>query len=163
MRLNKPKLIAVILCLLCFQYSYPQTPYNELEKFSRFISKNTNIDKVKDSLAYYACYIKISVDRKDNYKPVIKSNDEQASKLVANIDKLAAYDYRKLMGGSKSVIFILPVSIIVTDSPHNPKRFDATINNKVSKLFYAPMPEDEHRKIAYLWPVTYIIDTRVYD
>lgn len=159
---KKMKFIIVLLTFLCFQSAYSQTPYDELEKFYNFISKNTNADKMKDSLAMYTCNIKISVDKKMNYKPVVESNDAQVMELISGIEKLNTYDYRKLMGGSKSVIFILPVSIIILDSSYGNKRLDTNINKKISQLFYPPAEEDEHKKIVYLWPLNYLVAKRFY-
>lgn len=118
---------------------------------------------MKDSLAIYTCYIKISVDKKMNYKPVIESNDEQVARLISGIEKLSTYDYSKLTGGSKSVIFILPVSIIILDRDYYQKTFDVNINRKISKLFYSPVKKDEQKKIVYLRPLNYITTKNGYN
>lgn len=157
----KIKIAAAAISALIFSsmYGYGQTPNEELEKFNHAIQNEIYSLPFQDSTAIYTCNIQISVDKKRGYTPVIKYSNRHVERLILGIHGLYSYDYRKLMGGSDYVKFILPVSIVILDKAGQ-KQIPAYIIDQLSDLFYQPIEEEEHRKIVYLSPIIRTLDKK---
>lgn len=158
----KIKTLLLLISILIFNSisGYSQTPHDELEKFNQFIRTKIELFQFKDSTALYTFNTQISVDKKRGYKPVIRSSDEYALNRILGLPNLYNYDYKKMMGrGDHYVKFILPVSIMIIGSSDQ-KKISAYAMEQVSKLFFYPIEEEEHRKIVYLAPLMYTFDKK---
>lgn len=158
----KIKTFLLVIFILIFSNipAYSQTPNNELEKFNQYIRTKIDLFAFKDSTALYTFNMQISVDKKRDYKPVIKSSNWRISNRIAGLPNLDRYDYKKMMArGDHYVKFILPISIVVIGSSDK-KNIPLHLIEDVSALFFYPIEEEEHRKIVYLAPLIYTFDKK---
>ncbi|WP_432712199.1 hypothetical protein [Pedobacter sp.] len=129
-----------------------------------FVSKNLNTRLFEDSTALYTCNIQITVDSKNDFKPVVIASNPSVSDRILGINELTKYDYRRLIGKNKYVKFIIPLAVIILGSKDkNPRVIDAWIDDKLANMFYGPIEDEEKRRLEYVGPIIFTSDRRVYN
>jgi hypothetical protein len=157
------KILTATAFLLIELQAHSQIPHKERVDFMEFVSNNLNTGSFPDSTAFYTCNIQVTVDIKNDFKPIVIASNPLVSDMVGDINKLTKYDYRKLIGKNKYVKFIVPVAVIILGSKSTPRVIDAWINDKLSNMFYQPIQDEENRKLEYVGPIIITADRRVYN
>lgn len=152
--------LTIILLVTCSKL-FSQIPYDELMKFYEFSRGSITGNLFKDSTAFYAFNIQISVDKNKGYVPVITNNNETLANQLIGLKSLSEYDYKRMMGDNEHIKFIVPVAIIIKDTKYN-HNIDAEIGVPISYMFYASTKEEGNMKILYLEPIIIIFDKKIY-
>lgn len=155
--------ITTILFLATFSLkAHSQSKDLNLILITKYTNNCINTSLIKDSTALYTCNLRISVEQKNSYQPIIESNDTANHKAIVGLNALKNFDFKPFMGNEKRVKFVIPISVIVLDSSYNPKKIDAHLMDRIDKLFYYSA-KDEKMKIIYVPAVNMMIDKKVYN
>jgi len=148
--------LTIILLITCSRL-FSQISHQELMKFYKFSNESITGNSFKDSTAFYAFNIQISVDKNKNYIPEITNNNDTIANQLIGLKLLSEYDYKDMMGDQDYTKFIIPVAIIILDTKYSPV-INAKIGIPISHMFYASTKEEENRKIVYLEPLIFMFD-----
>jgi hypothetical protein len=142
-----------ILLLITGSKLFSQVPQAELMKFYKFSIGSIKENLFKDSTAFYAFNIQISIDKNKGYIPTMTNNNDTLASQLPGLKSLMEYDYKGLMGKNECVKFIIPVAITILDTKFNRVIKPSYISDPVSYMFYASTNEDDNMKIIYLEPL----------
>jgi len=152
--------LTIIILMTCSEL-FSQVPHDELMKFYKFSNESIKGNLFKDSTAFYAFNIQISVDKKKGFVPVITNSNNTIANQLVGLTSLSEYDYKGMMGNNEKIKFIIPVAIIILDTKYN-HAIEPYIGIPISHLFYDSTKEDENMKIIYLEPIIIEFDKIIY-
>jgi hypothetical protein len=152
--------LTILLLITCSKL-FSQVPQAELMKFHEFSIRSIKENIFKDSTAFYAFNIQISVDKNKGYIPTMTNNNDTLAGQLPGLKSLMEYDYKGLMGENERVKFIIPVALTILDTKLN-RVIEPYISVPISYMFYASSKEDDNMKIIYLEPLIIEFNKRSY-
>jgi hypothetical protein len=144
---------------------FGQVSDRELEKLNVILDESVKTNSFPDSTALYTGQIQITIAKKTNYVPVIKSTDTALTNKLHLVEMLTKYNYNPLMMKTKVIHLVIPIAITTVGFKDRPNARISTdsISKKISKFFDLPMHIDNNQNVQYLRPLIYTIENSKWD